>query len=517
MSSNSPQPEPVDPLGDRLMRVFWRRPAATVAERTRRRVTLRLVPFLFFLYILAYIDRSNIAVAQLGMSVPPEQGGLGFDSAIIGWGAGIFFWGYWILEIPSTLWVERRGARGVFVRILILWGLMAALMATIGTSVAAAMFRWLPRLQEDVSPEFVAAITHFVNGLRDDTRYQFYFFRFMLGFFEGGFFPSVIVFFSHWFRPEDRARAMASFALAMPLATVIGNPISVLIKNNVTAFGIEGWRWIFIVEGIMPVLAGIATIFLLPNRPAEVKWLTDDERRWLQSELEREREEKKKLSHVGWHNHLAMVLLLTVVYFLQNVASYGFSTFMPSIMKSFLLEGNPALKSDANRLDFYATILGILPYCVAIVALLINGWHSDKTRERIWHAAAPLLLGSLGVLLTWAFTGQPYVAIALLIVVVGASLYTHIPAFWPIPSMFLGASAAASAIGFINMTGNLGGSLGQIVIGESGTDVKLALLRMVPWSAIAAIVLIGMGAYRKMKMRDNSSRPNSKTNTRNER
>jgi len=323
----------------------------------------------------------------------------------------------------------------------------------------------------------------------------------------------VIVFFSHWFRPEDRAKAMASFALAMPLATVIGNPISVVIMNNVTAFGLDGWRWIFIVEGILPVLAGIATIFLLPNRPAEVKWLSNDERQWLSAELERERTERNKLSHVGWRSHLVMVLLLTVVYFFQNVTSYGFSTFMPSFMKSFLEDANPALSNDPKRLDYYATVLGILPYCVAIVALLINGWHSDKTRERTWHAAVPLFTASIGVLFTWAVSGQPVAAITVLIVIVGACLYTHIPAFWPIPTMFLGAGAAASAIGFINMIGNLGGSLGPIVIGEKGTDKATALLHMVPWSAIAAIVLIGMGAYRKSKMRHNPNQANSDSTT----
>ena len=498
----SSEAQRVDRFGDRLIGIFWRKPAATLAERTRRRVTLHLVPFLFFLYILAYIDRSNIAVAKLGMTLPSDQGGLGFDDKIIGWGFGAFFWGYWILEIPSTLWVERRGARGVFARILILWGVMAGVMAAIGTPLAAAMFGWLPHLNEDIGIGFLSSTAHFINGLGSDPKYQFYFFRFMLGFFEGGFFPSVIVFFSHWFRPEDRAKAMASFALAMPLATVIGNPISVLIKNNITAFGVEGWRWIFIVEGAVPILAGIATLFLLPNRPAEVKWLTAEERGWLSAELDRERAERAQLRHFGWHNHLAMVLLLTVVYFFQNVTSYGLSTFMPTFMESFLLSADPDLQAHRNRLDFLATILGTLPYCVAIVALLLNGWHSDKTRERTWHAAIPLFAASCGVLIAWALSGQPILAMAAIILIVGACLYTHIPAFWAIPTMFLGSSAAASAIGFINMIGNLGGSLGPIVVGEkSGTSVPDALLRIVPWSAMAAAILVAANYYRTWRSR----------------
>jgi len=203
MSSDAPR---VDPIGDRLIGVFWRKPATSIGEQTRRRVSLHLVPFLFFLYILAYIDRSNIAVAMLGMTAPTEQGGLGFTNEIIGIGSGMFFWGYWILEIPSTLWVERRGARGVFVRILILWGLMAAVIGAIGTPLVTKMFGWLPTLSENTSIGALAAVIRFINGLPHDAKNQFYFFRFMLGFFEGGFFPSVIVFFSHWFRPQDRAK-----------------------------------------------------------------------------------------------------------------------------------------------------------------------------------------------------------------------------------------------------------------------------------------------------------------------
>jgi ACS family tartrate transporter-like MFS transporter len=310
----------------------------------------------------------------------------------------------------------------------------------------------------------------------------------------------VIVFFSHWFRPQDRAKAMASFALAMPLAAVIGNPISALIMKNVTAFGLEGWRWIFFVEGVLPVLAGIATIFLLPNRPAEVKWLAAEEREWLAAELEREREEKKQLRHFGWKNHLVMVLLLTAVYFLQNVTSYGLSTFMPKFMKFFLTAASPGLESDPSRLDFWSSIVGTLPYCVAVVALLFNGWHSDKTRERTWHAAIPLLVSAGGIVLVWSLSGNPLVAISMIIMIVGSCLYTHIPAFWPIPTMLLGASAAASAIGFINMIGNLGGSLGQYLVGSAtGTSVPDALLRMAPWSAFAALILIGANVYRKSR------------------
>src|SRR5437764_2562297 len=177
MTSNEPAP---GRWSDRLLAFAWRTPATTVAERTRRRVTLHLIPFLFFLYILAYLDRVNVSVAQLGMELPPEQGGLGFDRDVIGFGAGIFFWGYWILEIPSTVSVIRWGARWVFARVLVLWGICAALAGLIGTPAMNGMFGWLPQLSGD------GAVAAFINGLRDTPKNQFYFLRFMLGFFEGG-------------------------------------------------------------------------------------------------------------------------------------------------------------------------------------------------------------------------------------------------------------------------------------------------------------------------------------------
>ena len=214
-------------IADRLMNWFWRSPATTLAERTRRRVTIHLIPFLFFLYILAYLDRVNVSVASFGMANPVEKGGLGLEIDVIGFGAGIFFWGYWILEIPSTLSVVRVGARWVFARVLVLWGICAALAGLINTPVTAWLFGWLPHLTAG------GPVAEFINGLRDTPRNQFYFLRFMLGFFEGGFFPSVIVYLSLWFRPADRAKAVAGFMAAIPVSNMSGSLISgLLLKVN---------------------------------------------------------------------------------------------------------------------------------------------------------------------------------------------------------------------------------------------------------------------------------------------
>src|SRR5262249_47182875 len=249
MTSNGPH----SPSGfaDRLTALLWRKPAETLPERTRRRVVVHLIPWLFFLYILAYLDRANISVAKFGMQKPPDEGGLGFTEGMIGFGFGIFFWGYWILEVPSTVSVVRWGARWVFVRILIFWGISSALMAPIGTpfdswlcgwrphlsehtawgnvtdNALQTVFGWIPRLFKasyEVRP--VSGTAHFLNELPASALNQFYFFRFMLGFFEGGFFPSVIVYLSLWFRAQDRAKAIATFMAANPVSLILGNPLS---------------------------------------------------------------------------------------------------------------------------------------------------------------------------------------------------------------------------------------------------------------------------------------------------
>jgi MFS transporter, ACS family, tartrate transporter len=478
--------------GGRLIRLVWRRPADTLAERTRRRVTIYLIPFLFCLYILAYLDRVNISVAQLAMEESPSQGGLGFDRETTGLAAGIFFWGYWILEIPSTVSVVRLGARWVFARILILWGICAALVGMIGTPFVHQLFAWLPVISGDsAAPGLLAGVVRFVNGLPDDPKYQLYFFRFMLGFFEGGFFPSVIVYLSHWFRSEDRAKAIASFMAAIPLSLVLGVPISGMLLG-VNWFGLPGWRWIFLLEGIAPAIAGFVTLFYLPDLPSKTKWLPAEERDWLAAELEREHKLKLGLGHAAWVRHLGAVLLLTGVYFCSNLTSYGLTMFMPAIIKS-----QSGVSSRA------ASFLAALPYFVGMVVMLVNGWHSDRTGERPWHAAVPLALVSAGIWLTAMFDGVPPVPLIIITFGIGAFLFAHLPAFWPMPTMFLGATAAASAIGFINMIGNLGGSVGPYLVGKEATgqtSFASALRIIAPWPLVAAALIL-LAGYTHRKAR----------------
>ncbi len=477
-------------VADRLMNLFWRSPATTLAERTRRRVTIHLIPFLFFLYILAYLDRVNVSVAQYGMEKLPEQGGLSFDSDIIGFGGGLFFWGYLILEIPSSASVVRKGARRVLARVLILWGICATLAGLIGTPAVGTLFNWMPRLPVHGEGPF-AAIATFINGLRDTPKNQFYFLRFMLGFFEGGFFPSVIVYLAQWFRAGDRARSVALFTIAIPLSSAFGVPASGLLLN-VDWLGLPGWRWIFILEGVLPVFAGVVTLFVLPNWPNEARWLRPEERAWLASELAAEAKMNQGHGHWEWVRcQPVLVLLLTIIYFGQNVASYGLSMFMPKI-----------IQSQSGLADEWATILGAAPFAMALMGQLLNGWHSDRTGERFGHAAAAMGLFGLGILAAGLTEGLGWVPVAIMVLWVGTVMYAHMPAFWPVPTTVLGAAMAGSAVGFINMLGNLGGFVGPALVGELAKDRSSfapALLRLAPWPIMSAVVVLGLGWWRKKR------------------
>lgn len=524
------------------------RPAAapSLPERTRRRVALYLIPYLFFLYVLAYLDRINVSVAALQLEEPLSEGGMGFDRAIIGFGAGIFFWGYWILEIPSTISVLKWGARWVFVRILVLWGLACVLVGLIDTPFANSLFAWLPTIPEDAGMligldwftnalfgwigallgyssnlNLFSGLAHFANELPHNAVNQFYFFRFMLGFFEGGFFPSVIVYLSLWFRPEDRAKAIASFMAAIPLSSLVGAPLSGLLLD-INWLGLPGWRWIFILQGVAPILAGIATLFMLPDRPEKAKWLPADERDWLLGELHKEHHGKETHGHLLWLKHAGLVLLLTAAYFCLNVTSYGLSMFMPAILKSqsssWMEDPSSGWSIVWRHLDNWAANLGIhlelsqdfqvsvltaLPYLMALIAMLVNGWHSDRSRERIGHVAVPLCCLSVGITLAALCDGYGIWPVLIMIFLVGTFLYAHLPAYWPIPSMFLGSLVAASAIGFINMTGNLGGFVGPLVVGTSaaGQDsFAPALYRLAPLPAMAALFILFVGFLRRKQL-----------------
>ncbi|HKX30902.1 MAG TPA: MFS transporter [Blastocatellia bacterium] len=409
-----------------------------VAERARRRITRRLMPFLLLLYFLAYIDRTNVGVTALNMRKPLTDGGLGFTDAVIGFGAGIFFWGYMLLEIPGTLIVEKWSARKWIARIMISWGVIASMFGLIGTP-------WMN----------FASVEN-----------QFYTLRFALGLAEAGFFPGIIVYLAHWFRYEDRARAKANFMIGLPIATFIGVPISRAIMENIHWYGLEGWRWVFILEGIPSVIFGIVTIYYLTDWPSEAKWLPEDEKRWIMDELERERREKLKHPHDSTLESIKTALrtpqtyLLTAIYLFIVTGYYGLTFFLPSITAQ--------MKGTSPTLQ---TIITSLPYGFGVIAILINGAHSDRTRERRWHTAIPMFLASAGMLMS-ILSGDVLALVVMFFCVVGIGLHAYLPVFWTWPTTFLTASAAATAVGLINSFGNLGGYFGPKVVGVLSDQYK---------------------------------------------
>jgi len=413
--------------------------SATVADRARRRVMLRIMPYVFLLYIIAFLDRVNVGYAFLKM-----KGDLGFADDVLGLGAGIFFIGYFLLEIPGSILVEKWSARGWIARIMISWGIVAILMGFI------------------------------------QSKSQFYTARFVLGAAEAGFFPGIIVYFSHWFRYEDRAKAVALFMAAIPIANIIGSPVSGLLLG-VNWLGLAGWRWLFIIEGAPAIIFGVVTIFYLTDRPHQARWLPDDERDWLTGELEREKLEKqatRSYSIVQAFRHREVVLL-TLAYFFMVTAVYGFNFWLPTIIQKL-----------SGLSNLVVTLISALPYCVALVAILFVGWSSDRTKERRWHTALSMIVASIGLLLSVVAQDQTALAV-LMFCVAGAGMYSYLPGFWALPTSFLTGTAAAASIGLINSIGNLGGFVGPYVVGYLSQATN-SFLGGVLYLATSALVAAGL-------------------------
>jgi ACS family tartrate transporter-like MFS transporter len=383
-----------------------------IALAARRRIARRLLPFLFVLFVIAFLDRVNVSYAALEMTHD-----LSFSNRVFGFGSGIFFVGYLLFEIPGCLIVERWSARKWFARIMVTWGLITVLMA------------------------FIRTPTHF------------YLVRILLGAAEAGFFPGVLVYLTHWFRSEDRAKAGAMFMIAIPVANIVGSPLGGWLLG-VHWFGFEGWRWLFIVEGIPAIVFGVITVFYLTDLPREARWLAPEEREWITAELEREALEKRAArSYRVWEALLQpTVIQLTLIYFFAVSSIYSLTIWLPTF-----------LKRASAMSDLSVTMLSILPYVAVLFAMLLNGWHSDRTNERRWHTAIPLMLGVVAFALTIVSGSHFWFAFASLTVASTANAF--LPSFWPVPSAFLGESAAAASIGLINSIGNLGSFVTPSVIG----------------------------------------------------
>jgi ACS family tartrate transporter-like MFS transporter len=353
-----------------------------VAQSARLRIAVRLLPFLFVLYIIAFLDRMNVGAAALQM-----PGDLSFSDRAMGLGAGIFFLGYFLLQIPGALIAERYSARRWIAAVMIVWGVLTVLMAFIRT------------------------------------QREFYAVRFVVGAAEAGFFPAAVVYLTHWFRSMDRAKAVGAFYAAMPLSYVIGSPLAGLLLG-LSWLGLRGWRWLFILEGLPAVLMGLIALIYLTDWPWQANWLRPDEREWITTALDRERKTKQQVrSYSIWQavRH-PDVILLAGCYFFALTGNYGIAFWLPTILKR--LSGQTNLR---------VMLLASLPYFAGFISQQVNGWHSDRWRERRWHAAVPILLS--GLALFFAIISGPHVALSIIFFsLMGGAYYAFHPAFWAMPT-----------------------------------------------------------------------------------
>ena len=410
----------------------------SVGERARRRILRRIMPFVFVLYIIAFLDRVNVSYAALQMKTA-----LGFTDQILGFGAGIFFIGYFMLEIPGSILVEKWSARGWIARIMISWGILAVICGFVHTAT------------------------------------QFYWIRFLLGAAEAGFFPGIIVYFSHWFRYQDRAKAVAMFMAAVPVSNMIGSPLSGLIMG-VNWLGLAGWRWLFILEGAPAIIFGVITIFYLTDRPSQASWLAADEREWITSELELE-----KAAKLEAHSYRILeafrhreVVLLVLAYFFIVTAVYGFQFWLPSIIQRL-----------SGLSEMLVTVLAAVPYCIGLIGILLIGWSSDRTNERRWHTALSMLATSVGLFLSVVLIKNPALTISMFCLA-AVGLYGYLPGFWSLPTSFLSGTTAAASIGLINSFGNLGGFVGPYIVGYLSTITHSYSVGMIYLSVSALVAAI---------------------------
>ncbi len=385
-----------------------------IEQRTLRKVTWKLIPFLCLCFMAAFMDRVNVGFAKQQMVVD-----LGFSTAVYGFGAGVFFLGYFLFEVPSNLIMEKVGARLWIARIMVVWGLVSLCMA-------------------------------FVHG-----RTGFYVLRFLLGASEAGFFPGVILYLTYWFPPAYRSRTVALFMTSAVLSNVIGGPLSGVLLELDGVFGIRGWKWLFVTEAIPSIALGIVVFFRLPRGPEQANWLFREEREWLVARLLGDKQANAGDQDRSFLRALLdpRVLLLCAVYFANVIGGYGLDFFLPTLIKRAV----PAASSA------FVGVLSAIPPLFAIFAMMLHGRSSDRRGERRWHVASALWWAAFGLLL--ASLPVPAVLALLALSLAVSGRWSTIAPFWGLSTTFLNGRAAAGAIALINAVGNLGGFAGPYLMG----------------------------------------------------
>jgi MFS transporter, ACS family, tartrate transporter len=390
---------------------------ATIESSTIRKLQLRILPFVFLLYVVSFLDRINIGFAALTMNRD-----LGINAEQFGFLAGIFFFGYFIFEIPSNLLLHKFGARVWLTRIIITWGILAA-------------------------------FTGFVQNLT-----QLYILRFLLGLSEAGYFPGIVLYLTYWFRQREQAQAIALFLTGLPFTSILGAPLSGLILDRVHWLGISSWRWLLTLEALPAILCGILTYFLLPTRPAGATFLTAAEKKWLIDELAREDREKQASHRISATQALTngRVWHIACIGITLNNAMYTLSFWLPQVIKAVSI----------GRTNTVVGFLVALPYLVGLIAMVLVSRSSDRAQERKFHAAIPALIAGTA-LVAMNITHSIFPTMALLCVA-ALGVYSVYGPLYALPSEFLSGFAAASGIALISSVANLGGFFGPYFVGLVG-------------------------------------------------
>jgi ACS family tartrate transporter-like MFS transporter len=416
------------------------RTASTPLAAAIRKATYRLIPFLCLAYTVNFLDRVNVGFAALHMNED-----LGFSPSVYGFGAGIFFLGYIAFEIPSNLALQRFGARIWIARIMISWGLIACAMALV----------------------------------QDET--SFYAMRLLLGIAEAGFFPGIILYLTYWFPAATRARIIALFIASVPLATVFGGPLSGALLEMHGVGGLAGWQWLFIVEGIPAIVLGLLALKILTNSPAQARWLKQDERRALTETLESEAATTKVVGYADLSQALTRprVLWLGALYFLMVTGLYGIGFWMPQVIGSFGLD------------PLHVGFLTAIPYLFAAIAMVLWGRQSDRTGERRWHIALPLLLAAAAF--AWSAYSGPLLPTMIALTLATLGFYAAFGPFWALPTALLTGTGAAAGIALVNSMGNAAGFTGPYIVGvlkQATGSFSAALLFLAGALALGALLAL---------------------------
>jgi MFS transporter, ACS family, tartrate transporter len=415
----------------------------TVEQSAMRKVSLRVLPFAVLTYFFCYLDRINVGFASLTMNKD-----LGLDPAMYGMAAGAFFWGYVLFEVPSNIILEKLGARLWIARIMVTWGI-------------------------------VSGLTAFATG-----PYSFMAIRFLLGLAEAGLFPGFVLYFTYWFPDAFRARINSGFTLALPIAVASGAPVSTALLGLNGLFGLRGWQVMFIFEAIPTVLIGIVAFFYLTDRPSEARWLTTEEKSWLDGTISRERRHIETQHGIGILRSFfdPKVLLLSLNYTGIVTASLGLLLFLPQIIKQL---------GVSNMQVGWITMI---PYIFGAISMVVCGWISDHVGDRRWSLFTTCVISVVGLVVAGMMVGTWWSLVGIVIAAIG--FYGTKGPFWSMPTMFLTGPAAASGIAWINSLGNLGGFFGPTIVGWAkqltgsfaGGFYALALCALVS----AVVSLIGL-------------------------